>query len=198
MLPGALEDRLRSQHVLAQGRVLAAVAIRLEAELARLPNLSPEAADVYVAAAVPTVAAGQRRAATLAAGFARALAPTVDRSRPLELELETVAVTADTAWIHSPIIVGRRELGAGATWAAAIALAAVKAKGYASGDLAVAQRHGLERGARSTGARVAGYRKALAGGACAWCRDVAGTLYALPSNVPFHEHDACSVVPVFD
>lgn len=196
--PAELVSRYVAQHRDAQGRLLDVVAGRLALELGRLPDLSDDARDAYVAAAVPLVAAGQRRSATLAAGLARAIAPKRDEGPPLELALDDVTVTAETAWLTSPIIVARRELGDGASWAAAIALAASKARGYTAGDLAVASRHGLELGARSSGARVRGYRKVLAGGACAWCRDVSSGVYGSASSVPFHAHDACSVAPVFD
>lgn len=198
MPPAELVDRLHVRHRDAQGRLLDVVARRLELELARLQNLSDEQRDLYVARAVPLIVAGQRRAATLAAGYARAIAPTRDPQLPVELAVDEVAVTAETAWVASPIIRARAELAAGAAWTAALAVAASKARGYVSGDLAVAQRHGLERGAASTGARLRGYRKVLAASACPWCRDVADGVYARASSVPFHERDACSVAPVFD
>lgn len=196
-LPAELRERLHERHVLTQRQLVDLTARRVALELGRLPNLSPEAEQAYVAAAVPLIAAGQRRSATVAAAYARAVAPDVDPRAALELQLDDVVVTADTAWVASPIIRARAELAGGAAWAAALAVAASKARGYVSGDLAVAQRHGLERGARSTGRDVR-YRKAVVGDACAWCRAVASTLYALPSNVPFHERDGCGVEPVYD
>lgn len=192
-----LVRRLTAQHVASQGRILEVVAARLAAQLAQLPDLSDESSTLYVASAVPVIVAGQRRAAAVAAGFARAIAPKREDGRPLELAAVPV-VTAETAWVASPIIVGRRELGAGASWGAAIALAASKAKGYTAGDLAVAQRYGIEQGAHSTGSTVHGFAKSPAGNACPWCVVVSDTVYRDASSVPFHENDACSVEPVFD
>lgn len=196
-VPRHLVERLTQQHRVAQGRLLAVVAGQLAGRLSQLPDVSDESRDAYVAGAVPLIVAGQRRAATYAAAFARAIAPAVDPAGRLDLQLDELVVTAETAWVASPIIVARRELGAGSSWGAALELAATKAKGYTSGDLAVAQRHGITRGAASTGAELDGYRKVLAGGACAWCRDVSGGLYRSADSVPFHEHDACSVEPVY-
>lgn len=195
-MPDELARRLVAGHLAAQQRTLDLVAAQLAALLGQLPDLGDDSAARYVAAAVPVVVTGQARAAHLAAGFARSLAP-VRAELPVELDVAEVAVTAETAWLASPIVVGRRELADGAGWAAALALAASKAKGYASGDLHVAQRFGLDRGARATGSR-ARFRKSLAGDACSWCRNVSTTLYRQASSVPFHEHDACSVEPVYD
>lgn len=193
----AIVDRVVAAHLAQQTRVRDLVALQLALLLEQLPALDDPSRDLYVAAAVPVVATGQRRAAELAAGFARAVAPRLDE-RPAALDVDRILVTGETAWLGSPILVARRQLADGGSFADAITLAASKARGYATGDLQVAARYGLERGAAATGARVRGYRKSLAGDACPWCRDVSGRLYRQASSVPFHEHDACSVEPVYD
>lgn len=198
-LPPELELRLHEQHRLAQTRLADATALLLAARIARLEALGDEQLEQYVAGAVPVVVAGQTRSAALAAGYVRTLAPpTRERRPPLELELGDIAVTAETPWLASPIIRARTELSRGGTWEQSLAVAATRARGYVYGDLAVAQRFGLERGGRSAGREPSGYRKHLAPSACAWCSAVSQTVYALPSNVPFHERDRCSVSPVFD
>ena len=202
-LPAELVERLHERHRLAQNRLLDATAALLDVRLRRLEDLGDEQAALYVADAVPVVARGQQRAAELAAGYVRVIATSDPERRQRPLELEPELVTPETPWMLSPIIRARRELAVTElegpdAWTAALGIAVAKMRGYVSGDLATAQRHGLERGADASGLRVRGYRKQLSGTACSWCRDVSQTVYALPSNVPFHERDACSVAPVLD
>lgn len=197
--PDPRRDRLTVLHRDRQRAVTAAVGARLAAALRNLPDVSDESSARYVAQAVPVIVAGQRTAATLAAGYVRALAPaTGPLERPVDLTLGDLAVTADTAWVASPIIRARAKLAAGNTYLAAIDAAASYAEGLASGDLAVAQRLGLEAAAGASGAGVRGWVKEADGAACRWCQDVAQGVYSSAESVPFHDNDRCSVAPLFD
>jgi hypothetical protein len=193
----ASRSRLHATHRQRQQQTQATVGAMLARLVRALPDLSDDAAELYVARAVPVIVAGQRNAAALAAGYVRAAAPTLRRDRPPDLSLGALAVTAETPWVASPIIRGRAKLAQGLAWAEALDAAGAYAGELASGDLQRAMRFGLDAGADAVGARVR-WRKELSGGACPWCVTVAAGSYTSADSVPFHEHDRCSVAPEFD
>ena len=90
----------------------------------------------------------------------------------------------------------RRLVGEGETLIEAKEQASAYAGQLGSLDLQTGQRVGLEQGVGAGGARIVGYRKELAGGACSWCRETAQTTYGSADAVPFHHNDGCSVAPV--
>lgn len=75
------------------------------------------------------------------------------------------------------------------------ALESGRSRAQASGQRAVIST------ARRTGAlvddRVAGWRRVPNGGACTWCRDVAGQRYHTAESADFgHDHCSCGVTPI--
>jgi hypothetical protein len=107
-----------------------------------------------------------------------------------------VAVTSESRSLVAPPLRARHLVAEGATLLEAKAEAAEYSVQLGSLDLQAAQRVGLEEGVAAGGARIVGYRKELAAGACEWCRSTSATVCDSADAVPFHRNDACSVAPV--
>jgi hypothetical protein len=196
----ALDERHRArQHELA-GRL----AQRLNFLVSTWETLSQEEVDAYHDRAYPLVAGGQRDSARLGAAYGRTLAqeagvlPSVPGPTDIvgALVRSGVGVTPESRSLVAPPLRARALVAEGATLGEAKLAAAEYAGQLGSLDLQAAQRVGLEQGVG--GARIAGYRKQPAGGACEWCRSVAGEVYDSADAVPFHRNDACAVAPVLE
>jgi hypothetical protein len=193
----ALDERHRDR----QQELSVRLARSLGLLVATWETLSQDELEGYVAAAYPRVAGGQRQAARLAAGYGLTLTrrpgvPTSATDLAGALRESAVEVTAESRSLVAPPLRARHLVAEGATLLEAKADAAEYAGQLSGLDLQAAQRVGLEEGVTAGGARVVGYRKQLAGGACDWCRETSATVYGSAEAVPFHRNDACSVAPV--
>lgn len=151
--------------------------------------------DAYNRAAAPVVAGGQHRAAQLAVAYIATQAQ--PRSTPaLGVALRDLIVTRASPVTRSPILRLWSLIDDGHAVAEAQGAAGSYAEALASNDLQVAERAGLNEGARVAGERVVGWRKALDPGCCAWCQRLAVGTYRSAESVPFHERDRCSVAPI--
>ena len=191
---------LDRRHRFAQQALGERVGQALAKVIVELPDPeAQEAIERYLSRAVPLVAGGQRRAAALALAYVRKLSPpapgklvpTVDRAVAGHL------VTAESPVATSPILRLWGRLNEGDSLETAQAAAASYAEALATGDLQVAQRLGLEEGARAGAREVQGWSKELSGEACDWCQEIAGQVYRSADAVPFHDRDRCAVAPAF-
>ena len=184
-------------HRRVQRRLDEVTGAKLAAIIAALPDpTTQEGMNAYNVAAAKLVAGGQHRSARLALAYMasrRAFVEAPDVARALA----PVLVTRESPVTRSPIL---RIMGLAAE-GVAIALAVEQAGAYASSlvsnDLQVAERAGLDEGARASGEEIVGWRKSLAANACGWCRSASHRVYSDADRVPFHENDHCSVEPVF-
>jgi hypothetical protein len=158
--------------------------------------------DAYNRRAYLIVAGAQVRSAQVAIAYMSLVVP-FDRTRPTPTAASAiaaagVAVTAASPVARSPILRLWHLIDDGAGEAEAKLAASSYADELASTDLHVAQRAGLESGARAGHRRIDGWRKDLSADACDWCRLVAGRTYRSADSVPFHSRDNCSVAPVLE
>jgi hypothetical protein len=192
---------LDQAHRQAQDNLAGAVSVRLQAILLAIPDIqTQEAMEAYSSQAARLVAGGQHRSAQLALAYVARLSPPAPGKLPPSVDRALRGKLVDT---YSPVatspmlkVWGLMEEGEEETVARQIG--ASHADGLSSGDLQVAQRSGLEEGARAGRRPIRGWAKQLSGGACEWCREVAGQVFSAPDGVPFHQRDRCSVGPVFD
>jgi hypothetical protein len=185
-------------HRRAQRRLYDQVAATLAALIDALQDPRAQTAmDIYNRAATRTVGGGQRRAAQLAFAYLATLAPPVQPAS-VERALRGVLVDSGSAVARSPILNLWSALDEGTPVAQAKQAAGSYAGALASNDLAVAERGGLDEGARASGERIVGWRKELDPNCCDWCQQVADErVYRSADSVPFHERDRCSAAPVF-
>jgi hypothetical protein len=185
-------------HRSAQSKLDDLTGAKLAALLEALPDPSTQSSfDAYNLAAARLVGGAQRRSAQLALAYVVVGRPQ-QRTPQLARAIAPVLVSRESPVTRSPMLRLRHELSQGATTPLAVAAAAGVAARLASNDLQVAERSGLDEGAQSTGQRIVGWRKEPSGDACAWCLEVAETVYGSADGVPFHEHDQCGVTPVFE
>jgi hypothetical protein len=192
-----LDERHRDR----QAQLAERLARSLTLIIATWQTLSQAEVNAYHDRAFVLTAGGQLSAARLAAGYGLTLTRR-PRASPSSLDVSGalgrsgVGVTPESRSLVAPPLRARGLVAEGATLAEAKLEAAEYAGQLGSLDLQAAQRVGLEEGVAAGGARVVGYRKELAGGACEWCRETAQTTYRTADAVPFHRNDACSVAPV--
>jgi hypothetical protein len=190
------------RHRQAQRRLSGALTRSLAVLIAGLPDpTSQEAMELYSSESLRLVAGGQQQAAQLAIAYMTILSPPARRRLPASTARALaggVAVTPDSPVTRSPVLRLWERIEAGDELPVAQASASSYAGGLASGDLAVAERGGLNEGERAGSRPVRGYSKELSGAACDWCRSVAGRVYRSADAVPFHQRDRCSVAPVFN
>jgi hypothetical protein len=191
---------LDRRHRLAQQALGERVGQTLAKVIVELPEpLEQEAMERYLARAVPVVAGGQRRAAALGIAYLRELSPPARGKLPptVDRALSGQLVTADSPVATSPVLRLWGRVNEGDSLGVAQAAAASYAGALAIGDLQVAQRLGLEEGARAAEREVTGWAKELSGDACDWCQEIAGQVYRSADAVPFHDRDRCAVAPAF-
>lgn len=182
----------------AQARLADLVETRLGAILDALEApMEQSGFDAYSRAATLTVAGGQRQAAQLAIAYVARGAPLV-RPPSAVRAIEPVRVTAESPVTRSPMLRLWGQVAEGVAFADALASSRGFAAELASRDMLVAQRAGLDEGASASGRQIVGWRKELSGSACDWCQMVAEGSYGSADAVPFHEHDLCSVSPIYE
>jgi hypothetical protein len=186
-------------HRRAQRQLASVVERRMRALVVGLDAPESQSAmTAYSRAAVPLVAGAQTRSATLSLAYMRQVA-TPRRTPSIERALRGVLVTAESPVATSPVLRIWGLVEQGMTVGEAQVAAASYAWGLASGDMAVAERGGLDEGATASGERIIGWRKELSPDSCDWCQLVgAERIYSSADSVPFHERDECSVAPVFE
>jgi hypothetical protein len=194
-----LDERHRARQQELSGRLARALGLLV----AGWETLDENELRAYHDHAYPLVAGGQRQAARLAAAYGLTLTrrPGVPPS-PTDvagaLTSSGVEVTPESRSLVAPPRRARALVADGATLLEAKAEAAEYAGQLGSLDLQAGQRVGLEQGVAAGGARIVGYRKHPAAGACSFCRETAARTYASPDAVPFHRNDNCSVAPVLE
>jgi hypothetical protein len=192
---------LDQRHRQAQIRLAGTVSARLAAILTTIPEIqSQQAMETYSGEAARLVAGGQHRSAQLALAYVIKLSPPAPGKLPptVDRALQGKLVDTYSPVATSPMLKVWGLMAEGEEEALARAAGASHADGLASGDLQVAQRSGLEEGARAGARPIKGWAKQLSGSACEWCREVAGQVFSDPDSVPFHQRDRCSVGPVFN
>ena len=169
--------------------------------LASLPSFDQAGVEAYHEPALVAVTAGQRAAATTAAGYAGLRVPRPRPRRPVDVDAALarsgLLVTPDSPSVVAPAVHGMALVSQGLTFAAALQAAQSMAYALSSMDMQSALGVGLEEGTSAAGGRITGYRKELSPDACAMCQESDGVIYESADDVPFHERDTCSVAPVY-
>lgn len=175
------------------------LATRLQGLIFALPDAPGEqdAMVAYNAAAAIVVAGGQHRAAQLALAYIGRQA-TARTTPSIGDALRPVLVTRESAVARSPVLRLWALLGEGATTVDAKTAASSYADALGSNDLQVAERAGLDEGARVADAHIVAWRKVLDPGCCEWCHKTSTRTYRSADSVPFHERDRCSAAPVLE
>jgi hypothetical protein len=196
-------ERADVVHRRAQLALADRVSLALANLIASLPDPeSQDAIELYAPSAARIVAGGQERAARFSIAYVAQLAARSSVKSPptTERALASVLVSSESPVARSPILRLWGLRADGEALDEATRRASSYAGELATGDLQVAQRAGLEEGARASAKNVRGWRKELSADACEWCRKIAsgGGRYRSAETVPFHARDHCSVAPVFE
>lgn len=158
-----------------------------------LPGYDEEHVEPFLRRALPFVAATQRQSVALTEAF---LASELQR-RPVGVNAAEIAATIRTG--ATPAQVYRRPfvtvwsaLGAGTAWGAAVQKGLARAVSTAQTDVQLAMRSTL-RDVGQADDLILGYARVPDGGACEFCRQVAGQRYHVEDLMPIHNHCGCGV-----
>lgn len=151
-------------------------------------------ATAYVAVVLEQAAALYAATASLTQDYTAMW--TLDDIPPPVWTAQHAAPIAGSNWKWTPVTYLNELQAGGLERTAAIDRATRKAMQLASLDVNTTPRTAVADYEARSGGRITGQRKQPFGGACGWCRNVAGKPYRARTRVPSHANDRCGVAPI--
>jgi hypothetical protein len=188
---------LAGVHILAMARLRRLAERAVAARWEGLGSYDERDVERFLEPVVPIVLAAQQQAVRLTDAY---LARALER-QPLGIPADLAtgaAVRAGTTpaeVYRRPFVTTWAALANGAQYQDAVAAGLARAKSTAATDVQLAMRQTLTLVGEAD-ERITGYQRVPDGGACAFCRLVAGQRYTTRDLMPIHSHCGCGVQPI--
>lgn len=181
-------------HIAAQERLRNLVGHAVQNVWLGLPAYNDDNVDEWLTQVLPVVAAGQRQAVALTEAFlARSLGRQPLGINPDRLTGASVRAGADPAEVYRrPFVSTWSALQTGRTWEEATRVGLTRATSTAATDVQLSMRATL-REVGEVDSQIVGYERVPDGGACTFCKLVAGQRYRTGDLMPIHAHCGCGV-----
>lgn len=184
---------LADAHILAQARIRDAAVRGIEIAWTNLPTYDLDQVPVFARAATAAVQGAQRAAINLTNAY---LAQAAGRT-PLAIDADEILagirgpITPEEVY-RRPFVTTWAALGRGRPWEQAVAAGMARAKGSAAIDVQLAMTHTLVH-VGELDEQIVGYARVPDGGACKFCKLVAGQRYTTARLMPVHNGCGCGV-----
>jgi hypothetical protein len=189
-----MASELAQAHIVSQARLRTLTAAAAATIWQQLPGYDEEHVDEWLTRVLPIIAAGQRQSVRLTEAF---LSRALGRA-PLGVQADEIIGAAaragtDPATVYRrPFVTVWTALGAGKDWNSAAAAGLARARSTAATDVQLAMR-GTLTAVGEADDLIVGYARVPDGGACDFCRLVAGQRYRTDQLMPIHSHCGCGV-----
>lgn len=186
-------------HIVELARVRELVARAVGAAWDTLPGLDEEDVLRFLELALPVVQGGQIQTARLTDAYlARALERQPIGIPTAEVAGAAVRAGATPAEVYRrPFVTVWTALQNGQPWEQAAAAGRARAIGTARMDMQLTNRATFDA-VQHADPSIRGYRRVPDGGACAFCRKVAGAFVKSASAMPLHNGCGCGLEPVLE
>lgn len=190
-----MPSQLTSSHILAQERLRTLLSTAVGTAWSNLPGYDRHNVDEFLAAAVPLVVAGQRRAAALTEVYVATHLGRTPRGVPARVGADLRNGVPPEEVYRRPFVQVWSALKAGTGFLDAVSGAQARAQASVEMDVQLASR-AMFQDAQDAYDIEFGYQRVADGGACAFCLEVDGAYVKSADAMPLHNRCGCSLEPL--